>query len=801
MIWQLVKADKGGLAGSFIALLAASALITACGVILASGLGGGVAPERYAAAPIVVGGLDSVDGKPLPERAPVPRSLADRIAQVPGVRAAVPDVGFPVDVVGEEFVAAQGHGWASAALAPLRLRSGRPPAADGEVVVSETIPADAKIGSYRVVGVVAGAARQPLVFFTEDEAARLYGRPHQADAIGVLTGPGAPDADDLAGRIEQALSGQQVRVVTGSSRSGVEFGDVGQARGDLQAMAGSFIGVTVLITMMVVTGTRSLAAHRRRRQTALLRIVGASPSQVSKMFAHEMLVMALIAGLLGGLPGAMFARLLLQALAWAGMVPADFAVSSGPIPYVAAVAACVLIGQFAAWAVSRRELRVPPARALAEASLEQPRMRPGAVAAGTLLLLTGTAAALLPLWLHGIFGVALAASGGLIMIISLVILGPPLVRGGARLLGPLLRRRFGAEGYLAAANSLSSSRRLASAVSPMILAIGFALIQLGTATTAAAGAERDVAAGVLATHVLRGGPYGLDPAVAADARTWPGVEAVTPVARTGALVETTMLDSPETLEYQAQGIGSAQALDLGVTEGSLDALGTGTVAVSVSAAETLGLRLDSTIRIRLGDGTPLRARVVAVYRRGLGFGDLTLPRDMILQHTASRRDDSVLLRVRPGADISAMIARHPGVTQSDMSAAAQRDQAAGLLTSALPLVLVFGYIAVSVGNSLVLSVSERGREFALMRLAGAAHGQIMRMMRAEALLVVALAVGLGTLAAALPLATVSYGLTGTALPYVPPLMYLVIVGATSLLGAASILIPARIVLRAEGRSS
>ncbi|TDE29037.1 ABC transporter permease [Nonomuraea mesophila] len=801
-MWPLLKGDGSGLAGSFIALLAASALITACGVILASGLGGGVAPERYAAAPIVVAGPDSFDGKPLPERAPIPRALTGKLAQVPGVRAAIADVGFPVDVsAGGEFLAVRGHGWGSAALAPLRLRSGRPPAADGEVVISQTIPAGAEIGRYRVVGVVAGDTRQPLAFFTETEAARLSGRPDTADAIGVLP-DGASDADDLAERIEQALTGHAVTIVTGAGRSGVEFRDVGRARGDLQAMAGSFIGVTIMITMVIVTGTRSLAARRRRRQTALLRIVGASPGQMGKLFAQEMLVLALAAGVLGAVCGGPVADLLLRALAWAGMMPADFETRSGPIPYLSAVAVCVLVGQFAAWVVSRRELRIPPARALAEASLEQPGMSPGRAAAGALLLLVGTGAALLPLWLRGVFGVALAASGGLVMIVSLVLLGPPLVRGGTRLLRPLLCRGFGIEGYLAAANALAGSHRLASAVSPMILAIGFALLQLGTATTVAAGAERDLADGVSATHILRGGPYGVDPRVAAEARGWPGVESVTPVARTGVFAETVLLDSPEVLPYQAQGIDTAQALELGVTSGSLERLGQGTVAVSVSAAETLGLAVGSTVKIRLGDGTPLTPRVVAVYRRGLGFGDITLPRDIVLAHTTHRRDDAVLLRVRPGADIAPMVARHPGVTRSDWSAARQADDAgAGLLASALPLLLIFGYIALSVGNSLVLSVGDRGQEFRLLLLAGAARGQIMRMMRAETLLVVVLAAGLGTLVTVLPLAAVSYGLTGMVAPSMPPLLYAAIVGATSLLGAASMLIPARIVLDAEGRSS
>lgn len=51
---------KAGFAGAFVALFCAAALVCGCGTLLATGLLGGVRPERYAAAPIVVAGDQNV---------------------------------------------------------------------------------------------------------------------------------------------------------------------------------------------------------------------------------------------------------------------------------------------------------------------------------------------------------------------------------------------------------------------------------------------------------------------------------------------------------------------------------------------------------------------------------------------------------------------------------------------------------------------------------------------------------------------------------------------------------------------
>ncbi|MEU4746262.1 ABC transporter permease, partial [Actinosynnema sp. NPDC023658] len=80
---------------------------------------------------------------------------------------------------------------------------------------------------------------------------------------------------------------------------------------------------------------------------------------------------------------------------------------------------------------------------------------------------------------------------------------------------------------------------------------------------------------------------------------------------------------------------------------------------------------------------------------------------------------------------------------------------------------------------------------------GATRRQVVRTMRAEALLVVGIAVAVGTLLPAGPLVLLSLGLTGTPLVSGPVLVYLGVVGFTALLGFLAIGLPTRLALRAR----
>lgn len=89
---RLVGADlrhhRGSFVGVAVAVFVASALVTGLGVLVESGMRGGLAPERYAAVDVVVGAPQQVDVPedlpvPLRERVPLPADAVRDIAALP----------------------------------------------------------------------------------------------------------------------------------------------------------------------------------------------------------------------------------------------------------------------------------------------------------------------------------------------------------------------------------------------------------------------------------------------------------------------------------------------------------------------------------------------------------------------------------------------------------------------------------------------------------------------------------------------------------------------------------------------
>ncbi|GAA0401391.1 ABC transporter permease [Streptomyces luteireticuli] len=832
---MLLRGRKAGLAGSFVALLGASALLTAFGVLLQSGLGPGEPPRRYAAADVVVSGRQSFTvreagksrTKSLARPAELPRRLAGGIARVPGVRTAVADVTFPAAVVdaagrpltGVDGRPSAGHGWDSAALGPYALVAGRAPHRSGEVALDAALARRAgvapgqrvrlvtteAVAAYRVTGLAAlRGDRTAPVLFTESDAARLSGDPERIGAVGVLAAPGT-DPDVLADRIEERLGRYGVLARTGADRGRTEDPRAAADRAGLRELAASLGSTVLLVTLVVVAGTLSLAVHQRRRELALLRAVAATPRQVARLLAAEVLVVSLAAAGAGCPPGLLLARVLRAALAATGRLPGDFPLSYGPVPALVAVAACVLAAQAATLGVARRAAAVHPVEALFSAAAGRPRLGAARRLFGAALLLLGAAAAALPLFFRSVFAVAGAAMGGLLAVIAVLLLAPPVVAGAARLLAVPVRALSGPSGRLAAANVVARARTLAAGVGPLVLAVGFAVVQLFLPTVSAEAAREQAGRGVVAGFVLSGAAGGLPPAVRKEAAAIPGVRAATGVVRVELHASHRMLGSPDVLAYRAQGVtadGLGRTMDLGVTGGSLARLRDGTVALGAGAAGTLGAGVGGRVRLHLPDGAEIRPVVVAVYERGLGFGEVTLPWRTVVAHSDRRTDDSVLVAAAPGADVGAplraLAARHPGLRVLDGTsfAAAQGDGGAGgLLDSAFPLVLVFGYLAVAVANSLVLETLGRERELALLRLAGATSRQVMRMVWAEAGMVVLIAVVLGVLVPLPALVTVSLGLTGSPVPWVPPGLLAGVVGAAGAVGVGAVVVPGWWVVR------
>jgi putative ABC transport system permease protein len=834
-VWDIalatVRERKAGFVGVFVAVLCGSTLVTALGVLFESGLRAGVPPQRYAAAAVVVGGAQSLpvaeDLDPhFSERVPLPAEAVGKIAAVPEVDRAVGDVSVPVDLVsvGGPVV---GHGWSSAVLAPFSLRDGSAPGRATEVVLDADLARRADVGvgddialavgaspaTYTVTGIAAppGAdrlGRQPVLFFSDNQARRLSGRPDQVDAIGVLARPGA-DPDALAERIRSALPGTELRTYTGGSRGDVEFLDVGRARARLVVLALAFAGTAMMIALLVIASTLALSIQQRRRELALLRAVGASRRQLHRMVGAEILLVAGSAAILGAGPGIMVAYLLRSVFATGGVLPADFGLALSPLPAVAAVLLCVGCAWVAGWVAARRPARISPVEALGESAVEPPALHRLRVLAGWAAAVLGLAASGLPTLIPGEAAVAGAASSALLLVAAVALLGPRLMAGAVRLIGGPLRRIAPVGGFLATANTLASSRRLAAAVTPLVLAVTIASVQLFSQTTVAATAAEQAREGVVADFVVSSAGSGLGPGVIDAVRGVDGVEVASPIVRSGVLVPHLQAGKPKAASYTAQGVDPdrlARVLDLEPRSGSLDRLRGETVALSQLAAETLGVRVGSGIDLRLGDGTRTRPTVVAIYGRGLGFGDVTLPHDVLAAHTTLRSDQAILVRAGAAADRSGLAsalrglaANHPGLVVLDrdgLAAAGQAQRRAQSWPNLIALAVLLAYIAIAVVNTLVMATAARGREFALLRLIGTGRAQVVRMMRIEALLVVGVATVVGTLVAIPPLVEISLGLTESPTPSFSAGVFAAIIGVTAALGFLAIGVPTRYALRA-----
>ncbi|RFU84074.1 ABC transporter permease, partial [Streptomyces triticagri] len=455
--------------------------------------------------------------------------------------------------------------------------------------VGDTIVLETAAGSveFRVSGLVASAEPEgATAWFADDRAPTLAGHPGKADAIAVLAEDGV-SADALATGVEQALAGSGAQVHTGDDRGAVEDPGLAYAKDTLLGLGGSFGGIAAAVAVFTASGTVALSVAQRAREFALLRAVGATPRQIRRAVAAEALLVAPLAGILGCLPGIALARWWFGQLTDRGAIPEAVQLHVSWIPLLVAVGSGLLTALAAGWAAGRRPSKIKPGQALTEASVE--RLRPGVIrtvlGVGALVgggFLTGVAA-------ESAGEDAANAALGVVMLFMLAValLGPLVARLCAGLFGIPLRGA-GASASLAAANSRTNERRLASAITPIVLAMAFASTLVFMHTSETRVADKQLRAGITADHVVTD-PAGLPTDAVARAARTPGVETAVGLLDTEVLVPVgsggdRWLQGAAVQGVTGSGAELAKVQDLDVTEGSLGRLGQGRIAIDRTLA-------------------------------------------------------------------------------------------------------------------------------------------------------------------------------------------------------------------------
>ncbi|MGW5862155.1 FtsX-like permease family protein [Streptomyces sp. NPDC055239] len=808
-----IRFKPAAFVGTFVALMMAAMIVSACGILLETGVRASVPPTRYADAPVVAaaqqtahfvagsGDSRSESDTPLPDKARIDNSLLQKAGSVPGARTAVADVTFPVQS-GDKSVTA--HGWGSTAFTGEKLTAGRAPKA-GEVVLAAP---GASVGEhttlttadgprdFRISGTVSSQQGAPTAWFTDSDAVRLSGHPDRVDAIAVLPKDGVTD-DALKSQVAGAISGK-ADVLTGDDRSAAEGSELAYAKEMLTGLGGSFGGIATMVAMFTAAGTVALSVGQRAREYALLRAIGTTPRQIRRTIATEALLVAPFAGAVGVLPGIALASWWFGQLKEKGAIPEALDLSVSFIPLVSAVGAAVITALLAGYMAARRPSRIKPGQALAESSVE--RLRPGWIRTplGIAAAVGGCVLAKVASSMTGDDAANMALGIVMLFMLAVALLGPLVARGCAALFG-LPLRGASASASLAAANSRTNARRLASAITPIVLAMAFSstLVFMHTSEDrVAADQQRE---GITADHIISASGAGATADGVRKAGRAQGVTSAVGLLKTSVLVPVgsggdRWLESASTQGVTGASRDLAKVQDLDVRTGTMASLGRGEIAVDAKLADSAHVKTGERMALRLPDGTKATPKVVATYGRGLGLSQVTLPSADLKKHVTSSFSSEIWTKGDAPRSLTAL-----GTLQDrDGYATAQStDRAVNGWANKMMAAVLGGFAAVAAANTLVMTVLDRRRELGTLRLIGTTRRQVMRMVRWEALLVACAGIVIGSAIALTTLVPMMNGLTGES-PYIPPLLYGSFAGGALALGLVATALPARAALRERG---
>ena len=395
------------------------------------------------------------------------------------VPPAAAEIGLPATGRGATVLAANG----SAPLAGKRavlladphfvdVERGSLPVADGEVAVDDRTARilDADVGEEVYLQAADGSAEPWLltavvsartgdqkgrdtIAVTGDGMQALFGSGY--DEV-LLFGDPSEHADALA---RLGLGSDNGLVLRGVSTEMAQ--DAAAAAGSL-SIIGSLLSALTLVTAVagtfVIGNTFAVAAAGRRREAALLRLVGASRRQIRNQFLAEALLLGLAASVLGVVVGG--------AAGWLVSTLMGTPVTPSPTLVVGGLLVGLVVTAVGLWAPVRRIGRVGPIEALGAAErteLEAPTK------ARWLLVIPGIVLGAMVLQIP-ILGAVL---GGLIAFMVLVAIGPLLMPRLGRLVmsGPWRR---GPVAAMARANVVRYPRRSARSVTAVLMGVALA---------------------------------------------------------------------------------------------------------------------------------------------------------------------------------------------------------------------------------------------------------------------------------------------------------------------------------------
>ena len=547
-----------------------------------------------------------------------------------------------------------------------------------------------------------------------------------------VRGSGSQDAlrARIAPLVPPAFEAQTGATFLNDKRDSI--GAVGRyLRNALQA----FAILALLVGGFVIYNTFSVIVAQRTRELAVLSAIGATPKQIKRMLRWEGIVIGLLGSALGLLAGIALTFVLIAVLNAAGAALAGSGLKVEPRNVVGALLLGTAITIASVMIPARRAARTEPVEAMRSSAVEAvalPRSR--AVIATTLL-----AAGVVGLLFGG--GMATIGLATLVLFGGAIVAAPYTALHGARIVRPVAAR-LGLERRLAVDNIARSPRR--TATTPNALLIGVFLVTL---VTVAGSNLKDYTVQEInslgsADYLIESKGGSIDPTLVKRFEAIKDVNRVAPFSR-----------EPVTVDGKAGGLSTGgigtmrRVANVKAAEGSLDAVGPGTIALNGSLPAA---QVGRNVTVANSNGQSRRLKVVAVLDRDsidaaqLGsYVDARTFRSVV----GDKAPTVAFMDVKDGAQsetkdaINDLADTRPDVTATEGNALGRLlGSIFDFLIKAVDGLLMMSVIIALIGviNTLSLATIERRRELGLLRVVGMTDHLVQRMVRIESLLIAAL---------------------------------------------------------------
>lgn len=415
-----------------------------------------------------------------------PSSLVPRLADIPGVRAAVPLVFRPTLLrvrnkrVRDLAVGVDVTGLTNAGL--LTLTTGRPCVAADEAVLDADLAAGLglsvddevlmlarrRIVRLRITGLVRGDATR---WFTDGAgvivditaAESMATANGLVDRVRIALAPGASRSAVVAAVADRLPRPLVVDLPSGADRLADDVLHAANLGLDFVT------GLTVAMAWFIVGNAMLMNVTERRRGLSLLRVLGATARQVRRLVMCEAASLGLIGATAGAVTGMIVAQPIAAGISRALQVP-SLAPPPNPVIALVAVITAVIVTVSAAWWPARSAATVDMLEGLAAAP---PAPRPGIsrLRIAAVILLAAAAEATLGLVAMRWLPPRASVPAGISLLLAFVALTPVVLPTIVRLVARLIPDRFHTERVLAVEQVLRHPARTALTTGVLVVAV------------------------------------------------------------------------------------------------------------------------------------------------------------------------------------------------------------------------------------------------------------------------------------------------------------------------------------------